>query len=189
GDNLAFFDPKLFDASKQPALLAPYCLTANPCSGNSRVARNPVTGQTLPSVKIGAFADGTGAPFQGMNVVKENALNTPGVELGPRVGFAYDVFGDGKTSVRGGLGVFYDRFNDDQVLQLVELPPNVITATANFTTIKDLLATPMSVNPAGVFGVQRDYDSPAGYNFSLGVQRDIGLHTVLDLAYVVSLAR
>src|SRR5262245_35098972 len=60
GDNLAFFDPKLYDASKQPALLAPFCLNnANPCSGNNRVARNPVTGQTLPSVKIGSFADGT----------------------------------------------------------------------------------------------------------------------------------
>src|SRR5262245_38720863 len=43
GDNLAFFDPKLYDASKQPALMTPYCLTANPCTGNNRVARNPVT--------------------------------------------------------------------------------------------------------------------------------------------------
>lgn len=189
GDNLAFFDPKLYDASKQPALMTPYCLTANPCTGNNRVARNPVTGQTLPSVKIGTFADGTGTAFQGMNVLKEKVLNTPGVELGPRIGFAYDVFGDGKTSVRGGVGVFYDRFNDDQVLQLVEAPPNVITATANFTSIKDLLATPLSVSPSGVFGIQRDYDSPTVYNFSLGVQRDIGFNTVLDVAYVGSLAR
>lgn len=190
GDNLALFDPRLYDASKQPALMTPYCLNnANPCSGNNRVARNPVTGQTLPSVKIGTFATGTGTPFQGMNVVKESVLNSPGVNFGPRIGFAYDLFGDGKTAVRGGLGIFYDRFNDDQVLQLVELPPNVITATANFTTIKDLLATPLSVSPAGVFGIQRDYDSPAVYNFSLGVQRDIGFHTVLDVSYVGSLAR
>ena len=189
GDNMAFFDPTLYDASKQPALMTPFCLTANPCSGNNRVARNPVTGQTLPSVKVGTFADSTGTPFQGMRLVKESVLSGPGLNIGPRFGFAYDISGNGKMAIRGGLGVFYDRFNDDQVLQLVESPPNIVTATANFTTIKDLLATPLSISPAGVFGIQRDYDSPAVYNFSLGIQRDIGFNTVLDVAYVGSLAR
>jgi hypothetical protein len=189
GDNLVFFDPRLYDPTKQPALITPHCLTANPCSGANRVGRNPVTGAILPSVKIGTFADGSGTPFQGMRQVSERVFNTPSIQLGPRIGFAYDVFGDGKTSVRGGIGVFYDRFNDDQVLQQVEQPPNQITATANFTTIRDLLATPLSINPAGVNSVNPEFDPTAVYNFSLGVQRDIGYNTVLDVAYVGSLAR
>jgi hypothetical protein len=69
----------------------------------------------------------------------------------------------------------------------------VITATANFTTINALFSTPgqenLSVSPPGVFSIQPNYDSTAVYNFSLGVQRDIGYNTVLDVAYVGSLAR
>ncbi len=187
---LVYFDKSLYDPTKQPALMTPYCLNnANPCSGSNRVARNPVTGAILPSVKIGTFADGSGTAFQGMRQVSERVFDTPPIQVAPRIGFAYDIFGDGKTSLRGGIGVFFDRFNDDQVLQQVEQPPNLITATANFTTIKDLLATPLSINPAGVNAVDPKLDPTVVYNYSVGVQRDIGFNTVLDVAYVGSLAR
>ena len=42
--------------------------------------------------------------------------------------------GDGKTAVRGGAGVFYDRYSDDNILDLIELPPLLQTYTTNYTT-------------------------------------------------------
>ncbi len=38
---------------------------------------------------------------------------TPNKDFGPRFGFAYDVFGDGKMAVRGGFAISYDRLFDN----------------------------------------------------------------------------
>jgi hypothetical protein len=193
GDNLSYFDPELYDASQQPLLIQPHCLTGvNPCLSTDRRGFDPVTGRRdLPVATIGTFAAGSGTPFQGMRVVEERLLNSPGIAYGPRFGFALDVFGDGKTSLRGGAGIFYDRFNDDQVIRFVEMPPNMITATALSTNIGELFSGQRQLNlsPPGVFAIQKDYDSPAVYNWSLGIQREIGFNTVLDVAYVGSVGR
>ena len=96
--------------------------------------------------------------------------------------------GDGKTAVRGGAGVFYDRYSDDNILDLVELPPLLNTYTTNYTTIPELLASPLTATPTAVRFIDQ-FNPPTVYNWSAGVQRDIGWNFVGDAAYVGNAAR
>ena len=155
GQELAYFDSSTWTRSAAPLLFQPACPgnAAGPCAA-TRVARNPLTGEILPSSWIGAIVPGTGN-FANGSVVSDghppqyDAPGPGGLLPSPRVGFGWDVFGDGKTAVRGGFGTTYQRYGDDDILALVEQAPLLRTDNLNWTTIDNRNITPSLDAPPG----------------------------------------
>lgn len=92
--------------------------------------------------------------------LKGTSLATPGVSnttlttsnntnFAPRLGAAYDLFGNGRVALRGGFGVYYIRTSGQTLLQLIASPPWVEQYLASGTAVvgSKVLANPW---PAGL---------------------------------------
>jgi hypothetical protein len=185
----ASFSLERYDRAKAPRLFEPVLV------GGQRRGRNPITGEIVPAVFIGAFVPGSGDPFNGMVTASDPTypagfVDQAPVLLEPRFGFSYDIAGDGKTALRGGAGVFHNlRAAGGTLRTLTQQPPIQLNPRIFYGTMDTYLSTTGVTFPSSVNGWVKDTPTPVLYNFSLGVQRDIGFGTVVDVAYVGSLQR
>ena len=189
----AVFVPDRYDPAKAPRLYQPAVVNG------ANVALDPVTGQTLPNVYVGSFVPGTGDRYNGM--VTNSDTNYPkgfrdnqGIEPEPRLGLAWDVGGDGKTAIHSSVGLYHNpHVNANGMDAMARNPPAQNTPSIFYGTLDTLLASgaagAFSNRPSSVFGVERDAKTPESYNYSAGIQREIGWGTVIDVTYAGSQMR
>jgi hypothetical protein len=189
-DQIAGFVEDRFDPARQARLIAPGRNAAG-----ARVGVHPVTGEIYSATLIGAIAPGAGDPANGMLVAAQERnfpralMKDRGIHYGPRLGFAYDVLGNNRTAVRGGVGVFYNRLNMNAWLPYVAQPPLVDTPVINFGELRTLLGSSGLLFPSNILAFDSAGYVPTVTNFSFSIQQNIGFGTILNVAYAGNLGR
>ncbi len=140
----------------------------------------------------GLLVAGTGNPLNGIILGGKGSPYGNGVEnrtytaFAPRLGVAYDPFGNGKDSIRAGFGIFQEAILAGLWEAAVyQNPPYNVTSNFNATLLADPAAGSPAINPnpVGLIGFAEKWHPSYIQQWSLDVQHELLPNLILDAGY------
>jgi hypothetical protein len=182
-DQQSTFVPALYSAAQAPqvnpstGLLVPG--TGNPYNGIA------IFGSGWPAAAQGRIPQASNQALNSLFAgLPRGGTDTNYKNFAPRIGIAYDLFGNGKTSVRTGFGIFYDRLWSDIIMGNIQNPPFMNVPTIYNGNIDNLSGTVPAGVPPSLNMYPQHQPTPRIMNYNFGLQQALGENVIVEANYV-----